>query len=139
MFNLVKLVIAISVFRKICFSEGFYTSFPLHGKLHRGNQSRVLLATEKEDKSCTNPKLLYPVISRIANANWTGSCRYTGADLKPVNIKLVGGLRYDILRNNERNKDDKEDQQYIVKLSSFLTFPNEKSRGCSRGQQKYGK
>mmetsp|Transcript_18612 Transcript_18612/g.28107 ORF Transcript_18612/g.28107 Transcript_18612/m.28107 type:complete len:221 (+) Transcript_18612:25-687(+) len=62
------------------------------------------------------PSQAYPVISRIAGINWTGSCRYVGADLVPLSkIKLTGGIRYDI------NGTD-------LTLSSFLTFPNGNTR-----------
>ena len=60
--------------------------------------------------------LLYPVISRIAGKNWTGTCKYIGADLIPLSkLKLIGGVRYDIVGRN-------------VKLSSFITFPNGNTR-----------
>lgn len=62
------------------------------------------------------PFQVYPVISRIAGMNWTGSCRYVGADLVPLSkLKLTGGVRYDISGTN-------------VTLSSFLTFPNGNTR-----------
>ena len=48
--------------------------------------------------------------------NWTGTCRYVGADLVPLSkLKLTGGVRYDINGTS-------------VTLSSFLTFPNGNTR-----------
>lgn len=59
---------------------------------------------------------LFPVLGRIAGINWSGECRYVGADLRPAtNLKLVGGVRYDI-------------EGKTCTLSSFLTFPNGKTR-----------
>ena len=62
--------------------------------------------------------LLYPVISRIASKNWTGTCKYIGADLIHLSkLKLTGGVRWDI---HEQNNN--------VTLSSYLTFPNGDTR-----------
>jgi len=62
------------------------------------------------------PFKAFPVISRIAGIEWTGACRYVGADLVPVSkLKLSGGVKYDI-------------NGTTVTLSSFLTFPNGKTR-----------
>lgn len=62
------------------------------------------------------PFHIFPAISRLAGIEWTGSCRYVGADLVPVKkLKLSGGLRYDI-------------NGTAVTLSSFLTFPNGRTR-----------
>mmetsp|Transcript_28542 Transcript_28542/g.60501 ORF Transcript_28542/g.60501 Transcript_28542/m.60501 type:complete len:253 (-) Transcript_28542:164-922(-) len=59
---------------------------------------------------------LYPVISRIASKNWTGSCKYVGADLVHLSkLKLTGGVRYDVEGRN-------------VTLSSYLTFPDGNTR-----------
>jgi len=66
----------------------------------------------------TFPVQVFPVINRIAGINWTGSCRYVGADLVPASkLKLTGGVRYDV--NGTTG---------TVTLSSFLTFPNGKTR-----------
>ncbi len=93
---------------------------------------KVSMCTSKDDdlpisesaQVVVNPRYLYPVISRIANTEWTGRCKYTGADLSPLNIKLVGGVRYDIVAPGA----DDDNQQHFVRLSSFLTFPNGKTR-----------
>jgi len=73
--------------------------------LHMSQQEKTL-----------QPYQVYPVISRIAGMNWTGTCRYVGADLVPLSkLKLTGGVRYDINGTS-------------VTLSSFLTFPNGNTR-----------
>eukprot|EP00985_Skeletonema_marinoi_P014986 scaffold7649_cov154-Skeletonema_marinoi.AAC.15 len=60
---------------------------------------------------------LYPVISKIAGKEWTGSCRYVNANLEhATKLKLVGGVKYEISDDNK------------LTLSSFLTFPNGQTR-----------
>jgi hypothetical protein len=67
----------------------------------------------------------FPVISRIAGIDWTGTCRYVGSDLQPP-LKLVGGVRYDVNGST-------------LVLSSFLTFPNGKTRNVQiQGAQQAG-
>ncbi|KAL7430783.1 hypothetical protein ACHAXM_003529 [Skeletonema potamos] len=67
--------------------------------------------------SSTSTALLYPVISKIAGKEWTGSCRYVNSNLQHVkNLKLFGGVKYDI------------DDGKKLTLSSFLTFPNGQTR-----------
>jgi hypothetical protein len=62
------------------------------------------------------PFKAFPVISRLSGIEWTGACRYVGADLVPLSkMKLSGGVKYDI-------------EGSTVTLSSFLTFPNGKTR-----------
>ena len=74
--------------------------------------------------------LLYPVISRLAGKNYTGTCKYINDDLVHLSkLKLFGGLRWDI---NGRE----------VTLSSYLTFPNGNTRevvmkGCRSKDEKY--
>ena len=74
--------------------------------------------------------LLYPVISRLAGKNYTGTCKYINEDLVHLSkLKLYGGLRWDI---NGRE----------VTLSSYLTFPNGNTRevvmkGCRSKDEKY--
>mmetsp|Transcript_20219 Transcript_20219/g.32798 ORF Transcript_20219/g.32798 Transcript_20219/m.32798 type:complete len:268 (-) Transcript_20219:369-1172(-) len=64
----------------------------------------------------TQALLLYPVISRIAFKNWTGTCKYVGADLIHLSkLKLTGGVRYDIEGRN-------------ITLSSYLAFPDGNTR-----------
>jgi len=71
-------------------------------------------------------KVTFPVISRIAGINWSGDCRYVNADLiHASNLKLVGGVRYDIgekMSNDTSSGESNGDVE--VTLSSFLTFPN---------------
>ncbi len=117
----------LSLFALKCVSIDGFTSSRLHSGRHG-----VRVSTSKDGdrpiseigRDVTKPRHVYPVVSRIANIEWTGRCRYSGADLSPINIKLVGGVRYDIVAPNE----DDENQQHFVKLSSFLTFPNGKTR-----------
>lgn len=60
----------------------------------------------------------FPVLHRIAGVEWNGVCRYANEDLRPAyNLKLVGGLRYDLSDNGT-----------TCTLSSFLTFPNGQTR-----------
>jgi len=74
--------------------------------------STTSLFMAKDTKGLT----LYPVLSRIASKNWTGSCKYVGADLIHLSkLKLTGGVRYDIAGRN-------------VTLSSYLTFPDGNTR-----------
>lgn len=70
---------------------------------------------------------LFPVISKIAGKEWTGSCRYVNANLQhATNLKLFGGVKYDI----EGTK---------LTLSSFLTFPNGQTREVvMQGERNYG-
>ena len=63
--------------------------------------------------------LYYPVISKIAGKEWTGTCRYINANLQhATKLKLHGGVKYEI--SNDDNKK--------LTLSSFLTFPNGQTR-----------
>jgi len=74
--------------------------------------------------------LLYPVISRLAGKNYTGTCKYINEDLVHLSkLKLFGGLRWDIIGRE-------------VTLSSYLTFPNGNIRevvmkGCRSKDEKY--
>lgn len=61
---------------------------------------------------------LFPVLKQIQGIDWEGECRYTGADLVPASFLLKGGSRYDIDGKN-------------LNLTSFLTFPNGKTRRVS--------
>jgi hypothetical protein len=82
-------------------------------------QSPPRLSLQHESASSsdiTDTALSFPVLRRIAGIEWTGPCRYVGADLKHVkDLKLFGGIRYDVDVNT-------------CTLSSFLTFPNGKTR-----------
>ena len=61
---------------------------------------------------------LYPVISKIAGKEWTGTCRYVNANLQhATKLKLHGGVKYEISNDNK-----------TLTLSSFLTFPNGQTR-----------
>jgi hypothetical protein len=64
--------------------------------------------------------LPFPVLRRIAGIEWTGACRYVGAELTYVkDLKLFGGIRYELA-----NKNGNE----VCTLSSFFTFPDGKTR-----------
>mmetsp|Transcript_30697 Transcript_30697/g.48124 ORF Transcript_30697/g.48124 Transcript_30697/m.48124 type:complete len:246 (+) Transcript_30697:59-796(+) len=71
---------------------------------------------------------LYPVISKIAGKEWTGSCRYINAKLvHATNLKLHGGVKYEINTDNQ------------LTLSSFLTFPNGQTRQVvMQGERTHG-
>uniref|UniRef100_A0A7S2UNV2 Uncharacterized protein n=1 Tax=Attheya septentrionalis TaxID=420275 RepID=A0A7S2UNV2_9STRA len=101
------------------------STFSLHGITSSSldnnegpSSSELFMSLQQQDPKFQDPFVVdYPVISRIAGMNWTGSCRYVGADLVPLSeLELTGGVRYDI--NNGT----------IVTLSSFLTFPNGNTR-----------
>jgi len=78
--------------------------------------SHVKLGLSSQEPSAVEEKTAFPVLSRIAGVEWNGECRYAGPDLRQVkNLKLVGGLRYDI-------------DGATCKLASFLTFPNGQTR-----------
>eukprot|EP01083_Nonionella_stella_P202092 738655_1 len=102
--------------------EGFQVT--THGSARKQFTSSLKVSTSDNSNRGTiipsEARDTYPVLSRIANTNWTGKCRYTGANLAPVPIKLVGGVRYDIIFN--------EGAEHFIKLSSFLTFPNGQTR-----------
>ena len=69
---------------------------------------------------------LFPVISKIAGTEFTGSCRYINSKLQHVtNLKLFGGVKYEIIGSTQQQQ---EQQQVQLKLSSFLTFPNGQTR-----------
>jgi hypothetical protein len=66
--------------------------------------------------STNDVRKTFPVLSFISGKEWNGRCRYVNAELKLANnLKLVGGLRYDI-------------EETTCTLSSFLTFPNGQTR-----------
>ena len=82
------------------------------------DESNQLDVTPSSSRSKEGLLLLYPVISRIASKNWTGTCKYIGADLIHLSqLKLTGGVRWDINENANN-----------VTLSSYLTFPNGDTR-----------
>jgi len=69
---------------------------------------------------------LFPVISKIAGTEFTGSCRYINSKLQHVtNLKLFGGVKYEIIGSTQHQE---QQQQLQLRLSSFLTFPNGQTR-----------
>lgn len=92
-------------------------AIPMQRDVARDIASASLMAqVQVEPTGTSNDDLMYPVISRIAGKNWTGTCKYIDADLIHLSkLKLIGGVRYDIEGRN-------------VKLSSYLTFPDGKTR-----------
>uniref|UniRef100_A0A7S0FQN7 Uncharacterized protein n=1 Tax=Minutocellus polymorphus TaxID=265543 RepID=A0A7S0FQN7_9STRA len=82
------------------------------------DEADVLIDIQKGNTiSPPSASTLYPVISKIAGKEWTGSCRYINANLQhATKLKLHGGVKYEI---NDDNK---------LTLSSFLTFPNDQTR-----------
>ena len=114
---------------------------PIGGAIYKTDVNKLGLQTrtrlymseldDREQASTSNfpppPFKAFPVLSRIAGIEWTGACRYVGADLVPAsNMKLSGGVKYDI-------------DGSTVTLSSFLTFPNGKTREVvMRGEKDIG-
>ncbi|KAL7539338.1 hypothetical protein ACHAXR_009197 [Thalassiosira sp. AJA248-18] len=107
--SIFQLIISIGIFAAVCAFAPPAATF-----------SQRSIAKAKVDVSMVTQDaqalILYPVLSRIASTNWTGSCKYVGADLIHLSkLKLTGGIRYDIEGRN-------------ITLSSYLTFPNGKTR-----------
>jgi hypothetical protein len=83
---------------------------------------RSLLHASASASSSDTNTAIFPVLHRISGIEWTGPCRYVDADLKFVkDLKLFGGIRYDVDTNDT-------DDTVVCTLSSFLTFPNGKTR-----------
>ena len=82
------------------------------------DEADILIDVQKSATiSPPSASTLYPVISKIAGKEWTGSCRYINANLQhATKLKLVGGVKYEISDDNK------------LTLSSFLTFPNGQTR-----------
>jgi len=111
--------IQILILAKCTQSFAFSPSYG-HGTIHnKASPLHMSLQDETQEQSSTPtppPYKAFPVISRIAGIEWTGPCRYVGADLVPASdLELSGGVKYDI-------------NGTTVTLSSFLTFPNGKTR-----------
>lgn len=71
---------------------------------------------ELGDSTSLEPHLVFPVISKIAGMEMTGTCRYINTHLTPLaNLQLTGGVKYDINGTS-------------LTLSSYLTFPNGQTR-----------
>mmetsp|Transcript_876 Transcript_876/g.1383 ORF Transcript_876/g.1383 Transcript_876/m.1383 type:complete len:244 (+) Transcript_876:91-822(+) len=89
-------------------------------QLHMSVEDEADILIDVQKSATISPQsasTLYPVISKIAGKEWTGSCRYVNANLEhATNLKLVGGVKYEI---SDENK---------LTLSSFLTFPNGQTR-----------
>jgi len=81
----------------------------------RGGRPTLIVRNESSDGG-ENRKVAFPVLKQIQGIDWTGDCRYVGSDLQPASFLLKGGLRYDLEEDN------------VVKLTSFLTFPSGKTR-----------
>lgn len=88
-------------------------------------------STVNTDKSSASTSTLFPVISKIAGVEFTGSCRYINSKLEHVtNLKLFGGVKYEIIGSTQQQEQQQQQQQQELqlKLSSFLTFPNGQTR-----------
>lgn len=73
-------------------------------------------ATAASDGASTTSA--FPVLRRLAGADWLGDCRYVDAGLRPVaDLVLTGGLRFDL-----------DAASAACTFASFLTFPNGKTR-----------
>jgi len=104
---------------------GRHCSFPL------------LLASSNNDANDdvgTSKELLpFPVLSKIAGVNWEGSCRFVSNEGVPASFELTGGIRFDLssVGNDEDKIDDVDDDaadDSTVLMTSFVVFPNGKSR-----------
>jgi hypothetical protein len=78
---------------------------------------------------------LFPVISKIAGIEFTGSCRYINSKLQhATNLKLFGGVKYEIIGSSTQHQEQQQQQEQLqqqqlqLRLSSFLTFPNGQTR-----------
>lgn len=97
------------------------SSFKSSSSQAEPNQNQPPISKNKEEQ------IVFPVLHRISGVEWNGACRYVNGELKPVsNLKLVGGLRYDI-------------DGTTCTLSSFLTFPNGQTREVVMKGEKNGK
>lgn len=78
----------------------------------------------------TSASTLFPVISKIAGTEFTGTCRYINSKLQHVtNLKLFGGVKYEIIGSTHNQQQQEQQQEQLqLKLSSFLTFPNGQTR-----------
>mmetsp|Transcript_26522 Transcript_26522/g.39494 ORF Transcript_26522/g.39494 Transcript_26522/m.39494 type:complete len:243 (+) Transcript_26522:107-835(+) len=89
-------------------------------QLHMSVEDEADILIDVQKSATISPpsaSTLYPVISKIAGKEWTGSCRYVNANLEhATKLKLVGGVKYEISDDNK------------LTLSSFLTFPNGQTR-----------
>jgi len=89
-------------------------------QLHMSVEDEADILIDVQKSATISPpsaSTLYPVISKIAGKEWTGSCRYVNANLEhATKLKLVGGVKYEISDGNK------------LTLSSFLTFPNGQTR-----------
>jgi len=89
-------------------------------QLHMSVEDEADILIDVQKSATISPpsaSTLYPVISKIAGKEWTGSCRYVNANLQhATKLKLVGGVKYEISDDNK------------LTLSSFLTFPNGQTR-----------
>jgi len=74
----------------------------------------LLLQSRRTSILKASPEL-FPVLRKIQGIDWEGDCRYTGADLIPAPFLLKGGVRYEL-------------EGETCTLTSFLTFPNGKTR-----------
>jgi hypothetical protein len=101
-------------------SPSQFPSRPFSRSLRHASASA--LSSSADTVTDTTDTLLFPVLRRISGIEWTGTCRYVGADLALVKeLTLFGGIRYDV-------SDGDGDALCTCTLSSFLTFPNGKTR-----------
>jgi len=92
-----------------------------------------LLASSNDASTDTSKELLpFPVLSKIAGVNWEGFCRYVSKEGVTASFQLTGGIRFDLpsTGNDDDKSDnvDEDDNDSTVEMSSFVVFPNGKSR-----------
>jgi hypothetical protein len=118
--SFIQILLLVKCTQSFAFSPSWNQGYDA-GTIHKMSSSplHMSLRDESQERSSTLPPppfKAFPVISRIAGIEWTGECRYVGADLVPASqLELSGGVKYDI-------------NGTTVTLSSFLTFPNGKTR-----------
>lgn len=92
--------------------------------LPRGINDKVLSSPlSSSSLMATQRETMFPVLSRIEGMYWEGECRYVNAELSPASFVLTGGVRYDL-----KVQEDDDGEDGICSLTSFLVFPNGKSR-----------
>ena len=100
------------------FTSSFIPLQQQQGQRHVKQNIIISMTQDESNQLDVTSSSFYPVISRIASKNWTGTCKYIGADLIHLSkLKLTGGVRWDINENANN-----------VTLSSYLTFPNGDTR-----------
>ena len=115
-YTAIFLIITLIIESALAFSPLIHNSF-IHNKFYTKPKKHIIRYTSSKDSTNIEKDTpSFPVLQKIKRIDWVGNCRYvSGSDLKQANFLLRGGTRYDI--------DNDE-----ISLTSFLTFPNGKTR-----------